>query len=47
MDYVKFVRQDEVNDYFSYVNCEGETEYLKFPRTMEMNVSDVEQWLKD
>jgi glycosylphosphatidylinositol transamidase (GPIT) subunit GPI8 len=47
MDYLKFVRQDEVNDIFSYINCGGEIEYLKFPRSMAMTVKDVEDYLKE
>lgn len=47
LNYVKFLRQDAVNDIFSYINCEGKTEYLKFPRTMGMNTKDVDNYLSE
>ena len=47
LNFVKFVRQDEVDDIFSYIDCTGEVEYLKFPRTMEMTVQDVDDWLSE
>jgi glycosylphosphatidylinositol transamidase (GPIT) subunit GPI8 len=47
VNHVKYVRSDEVNDIFSYVDKEGEVDYLKFPRTMEMNVNGVEEWLEE
>jgi hypothetical protein len=47
LNYVKYVKSNEVNDIFSYINMEGEVEYLKFPRTMEMNVKLVEEWLEE
>ena len=47
MNYVKFVRQDEVNDIFSYITCEGKKEYLKFPRSMGMTVESVNEWLSE
>lgn len=45
LNYVKYVRSNEVNDIFSYINCEGKTEYLTFPKSMEMNVNDLDEWL--
>ena len=45
MNYVKYVRSNEINDIFSYVNCEGIVEYLTFPRSMEMSVETVNESL--
>jgi hypothetical protein len=42
---ITFVRSDEVNDIFSYIDESGEIEYTKFPRTMEMTVTEVEDYL--
>ena len=47
LNYVKYVRSNEVNDIFSYINCEGKTEYLTFPRSMEMTVESVDEWLSE
>ncbi len=44
---VKYVMSGVLNDIFSYVDKEGEVYYLKFPRTMEMNVNGVEEWLEE
>ncbi len=42
---IKFVRQTEIHDIFSFVDENGETNYTSFPRTMEMTLDDVESYL--
>ena len=42
---ITFIRSDEVNDIFSYIDENGEVEYTKFPRTMEMSLEDVENFI--
>lgn len=44
---VQFVRQDEINDIFSYTDENNEVQYTKFPRTMEMSCKEVEDFLND
>jgi len=43
---VKWVRQDEVNDYFEIKDGEGNVEYISFPKTMEMSEEDVYDFIK-
>lgn len=42
---VKYLRSNEIEDIFSFTNEEKETEYIKFPRSMEMNINDVNDHL--
>jgi len=42
---VQYLRYDEINDIFSYIGEKNEVKYISFPRTMEMNVIDVENYL--
>jgi len=40
---VKYIRSNGINDIFSYHNEDGTLEYIQFPRTMEMNLEEVEE----
>lgn len=42
---VQYLRSNEINDIFSYTNEKNETEYITFPRTMEMSIIDVENYI--
>ena len=43
MKQVKYIRSNEINDIFSFIDKNGSEEIIKFPRTMEMSISDVEE----
>jgi hypothetical protein len=42
---VKYVRSNELEDIYSYRTEEGKLEYTKFPRTMEMTVREVYDYI--
>lgn len=42
---IKHLRQNEINDIFEFIDNNGEIDYISFPRTMEMSISDVECYL--
>lgn len=42
---IEFVRQNEVNDIFSFLDENGNIDYISFPRTMEMTIEDVNNFL--
>ena len=44
---VRHIRQDEINDYFGFIDNNGEQDYTHFPRTMEMSEEDVFNYLND
>lgn len=44
---IEHIRSNGVNDIFKFINDKGEEDLIKFPRTMEMRVDDVSEWLND
>ena len=42
---IKFIRQSEVRDIFSFLDENAEIDYIDFPRTMEMSLIEVEDYL--
>jgi hypothetical protein len=42
---VQFIRQDEVNDIFSYIDVNNKLQFTRFPRSMQMSVEDVEDFI--
>ncbi len=46
MTNVKYLRSNEIDDIFSFTNEKKEMDYIKFPRSMDMNVNDVIDHLK-
>jgi hypothetical protein len=44
---IQFVRNNEVNDIFSYLDKNNELQYTYFLRTMRMSIEDVKNYLND
>jgi hypothetical protein len=44
---IQFVRSNEVNDIFSYIDENNDLQYINFPRTMGMSTNDVFEHLND
>ena len=42
---IKHLRQNSINDIFQFIDENGGIDYISFPRTMEMSISDVECYL--
>lgn len=44
---VKYIRSNEIQDIFSYLDKQGEEQYISFPRTMEMGEQDVKEHIEN
>lgn len=42
---IKYIRSNGVNDIFSFIDENGLEDFIKFPRSMEMTESEVEEYL--
>lgn len=46
-DQIVKIRQNEIEDIFSYRDEFNEEHIIKFPRSMKMTIEDVFEWLND
>jgi len=44
---IKFTRSNEINDIFSFIDENNEIDYISFPRTMDINIEDVINYLNN
>jgi len=44
---IKFTRSNEINDIFSFIDDNNEIDYISFPRTMDMSIEDVADYLNN
>ena len=43
---VQYLRSNRINDLFSYIDSDGQLEYITFPSTLQMDKTQVKNYLE-
>ncbi len=44
---IEFIRSNEINDIFKFIDENKEIDYISFPRTMDMKIEDIINYLNN